>query len=67
MYADAARMTPTSMSSQSLSMACLVILELVFCIIDMSRVSEDHIRDTILMMICKIIKVSRAGPRFVQQ
>ena len=56
MYTDAARMIPTSMSSQSSSMACLATLELVFCIMDMSRVSEDHIRDAIPMMIRKTIK-----------
>jgi hypothetical protein len=56
MYADAARMTPTSMSSQSLSIARSAAPELVFCIVDMSRVSEDHIGDAILIMIYKTIK-----------
>ena len=56
MYADAARITPISMSSQSLSTACSATPELVFCTVDMSRVSEDHIGDAILMMIYKTIK-----------
>jgi hypothetical protein len=56
MYADAARMTPTSMSSQSSSVARSATPEPVFCTVDTSRVSEDHISDAILMMIHKTVE-----------
>ena len=56
MYADAARMTPTSMSSQSSSAARSATPEPVFCTVDTSRVSEDHIGDATPTMIRKTVE-----------
>ena len=44
-YADAARMTPTSITTQTPSTVRSATPELVFCTVDTSRVPEDHIGD----------------------
>ncbi|KAI8411013.1 hypothetical protein FOFC_07607, partial [Fusarium oxysporum] len=50
-YADAAKMTSTSMSSQSSSAARSATPEPVFCTVDTSRVPEDHLGDVTPTMI----------------
>jgi hypothetical protein len=55
-YADAARMTSTSMSSQSSSVARSATPEPVFCTIDTSRVPEDHLGDVTPTMIRKTVE-----------
>ncbi|KAF4971651.1 hypothetical protein FSARC_1584, partial [Fusarium sarcochroum] len=55
-YADAARMTPTSMSTQPSSVARSATPEPVFCIVDTSRVPEDHIGDATPVMIRKTVE-----------
>ncbi|KAG7406724.1 hypothetical protein Forpe1208_v014426 [Fusarium oxysporum f. sp. rapae] len=55
-YADAARMTPTSMSSQSSFVVRSATPEPVFCTVDTSRVPEDHIRDVTPTMIRKTVE-----------
>ncbi|KAG7408119.1 hypothetical protein Forpi1262_v017990 [Fusarium oxysporum f. sp. raphani] len=55
-YANAARMTPTSMSSQSSSAARSATPEPVFCTVDTSRVPEDHIGDATSTMIHKTVE-----------
>ncbi|KAM5358448.1 hypothetical protein ACJA88_015347 [Fusarium oxysporum] len=55
-YADAARMTPTSMSSQSSSAARSATPEPVFCTVDTSRVPEDHIGDATPTIIHKTVE-----------
>ncbi|KAG7430654.1 hypothetical protein Forpi1262_v008277 [Fusarium oxysporum f. sp. raphani] len=55
-YADAARMTSTSMSSQSSSAARSATPEPVFCTVDTSRVPEDHLRDATPTMIRKTVE-----------
>ncbi|EXM15014.1 hypothetical protein FOTG_16631 [Fusarium oxysporum f. sp. vasinfectum 25433] len=55
-YADAARMTSTSMSSQSSSAARSATPEPVFCTVDTSRVPEDHLGDVTPTMIRKTVE-----------
>jgi ABC-type transporter Mla subunit MlaD len=55
-YADAARMTPTSISSQASSTVRSATPEPVFCTVDISRVPEDHIGDAIPTMIRKTVE-----------
>ncbi|RKK73615.1 hypothetical protein BFJ68_g18213, partial [Fusarium oxysporum] len=55
-YADAARMTSTSMSSQSSSAVRSTSPEPVFCTVDTSRVPEDHIGDATPTMIRKTVE-----------
>jgi hypothetical protein len=55
-YADAARMTSTSMSSQSSSAARSATPEPVFCTVDTSRVPEDRLRDVTPTMIRKTVE-----------
>jgi hypothetical protein len=55
-YADAARMTSTSMSSQSSSAARSATPEPVFCTVDPTRVPEDHIGDVTPTMIRKTVE-----------
>ncbi|RKK27410.1 hypothetical protein BFJ66_g16667 [Fusarium oxysporum f. sp. cepae] len=55
-YADAARMTSTSMSSQSSSAARSATPEPVFCTVDTSRVLEDHLGDVTPTMIRKTVE-----------
>ncbi|KAF4436024.1 hypothetical protein F53441_13343 [Fusarium austroafricanum] len=55
-YADAARMIPARMSSQSLSAARSATPEPVFCTVDTSRVPEDHIGDATPTMIHKTVE-----------
>ncbi|KAM5529165.1 reverse transcriptase [Fusarium oxysporum f. sp. phaseoli] len=55
-YADAARMTSTSMSSQSSSVARSATPEPVFCTVDTSRVPEDHLGDVTPTMIRKTVE-----------
>ncbi|EXK76700.1 hypothetical protein FOQG_18569 [Fusarium oxysporum f. sp. raphani 54005] len=55
-YADAARMTSTSMSSQSSSAARSATPEPVFCTVDTSRVPEDHLGDATPTMIRKTVE-----------
>ncbi|EXK75976.1 hypothetical protein FOQG_19261 [Fusarium oxysporum f. sp. raphani 54005] len=55
-YAEAARMAPTSMSSQSSSAVRSATPEAVFCTVDTSRVREDHIGDATPTMIRKTVE-----------
>jgi hypothetical protein len=55
-YADAARITSTSMSSQSSSAARSATPEPVFCTVDTSRVPGDHIGDITPTMIRKTVE-----------
>ncbi|KAF5258403.1 hypothetical protein FOXYS1_11029, partial [Fusarium oxysporum] len=55
-YADAARMTSTSMSSQSSSAARSASPEPMFCTVDTSRVPEDHLGDVTPTMIRKTVE-----------
>ncbi|KAL9561342.1 hypothetical protein ACKAV7_014697 [Fusarium commune] len=55
-YADAARMTSTSMSSQSSSAARSATPGPVFCTVDTSRVPEDHLGDVTPTMIRKTVE-----------
>ncbi|EWZ79059.1 hypothetical protein FOWG_16777 [Fusarium oxysporum f. sp. lycopersici MN25] len=55
-YADATRMTSTSMSSQSSSVARSATPEPVFCTVDTSRVPEDHLGDVTPTMIRKTVE-----------
>ncbi|EGU88694.1 hypothetical protein FOXB_00787 [Fusarium oxysporum f. sp. conglutinans Fo5176] len=50
-YADTARMTPPSISSQSSTTVRSATPEQVFCTVDTSRVPEDHIGDATPTMI----------------
>jgi hypothetical protein len=56
MYADAARMTPLSMSAPSSPAARSATPESVFCTADTSRVPEDHIEDATPPMIRKTLE-----------
>ncbi|EXM12673.1 hypothetical protein RAB80_014012 [Fusarium oxysporum f. sp. vasinfectum] len=56
LYADAARMTSTSMSSQSSSAARSATPEPVFCTVDTSRVPEDHLGEATPTMIRKTME-----------
>lgn len=55
-YTDAARITPTSISSQSSSTVRSATPEPVFCTVDTSRVPEDHIGDATPTIIRKTVK-----------
>jgi hypothetical protein len=55
-YADAARMTPLSMSAPSSPAARSATPESVFCTVDTSRVPEDHIEDATPPMIRKTLE-----------
>jgi ABC-type transporter Mla subunit MlaD len=54
-YAEAARMAPTSMSSQSSSAVRSATPEPVFCTVDTSRVPEDQIGNATPTMIRKTV------------
>ncbi|KAM5529614.1 hypothetical protein BFJ69_g16696 [Fusarium oxysporum] len=55
-YADTARMTPPSISSQSSTTVRSATPEQVFCTVDTSRVPEDHIGDATPTMIRKTVE-----------
>jgi len=55
-YADAARMTPASITTQSPSTVRSATPEPMFCTVDTSRVPEDHIGDTAPAVIRRTIE-----------